>query len=127
MRKIGSAVAAAAMIVISAGSAGAQTAASAAAKAKTAFQSCAACHSDKPGVARLGPSLAGIFGRPAGQVSGFRYSPAMAKAKLTWDRKTLDAYIAKPKEVVPGTTMAYAGVADPAKRQAIIDYLESLK
>ena len=126
MRKIRSALIAAAMIGISAGPAGAQTSASTA-KGKIAFQSCAACHSDKPGVARLGPSLAGIFGKPSGQVSGFRYSPAMAKAKLTWDRKTLDAYIAKPKAVVPGTTMAYAGVADPAKRQAIIDYLESSK
>lgn len=94
---------------------------------KTAFQSCAACHSVQPGVSRLGPSLAGIVGKPAAQAEGFRYSPAMAAAKkLRWDRKTLDAFIAAPRTALPGTTMAFAGVSDPAKRRAIIDYLQSL-
>ena len=97
------------------------------AKARVAFQACAACHSDKAGVTRLGPSLAGIFGKPAAQAKGFRYSPALAKAKLRWDRKTLDAFIAKPKAVVPGNRMTYPGVTDPVKRAAIIDYMQSLR
>jgi len=97
------------------------------AKARTAFQACAACHSDKAGVTRMGPSLAGIFGKPAAQAKGFRYSPALAKAKLRWDRKTLDAFIASPKAVVPGNRMSYPGVSDPAKRTAIIDYVQSLR
>jgi cytochrome c len=97
------------------------------AKGRTAFQACAACHSDKPGVKRLGPSLAGTFGRPAAQVQGFAYSPALAKAKLRWDRKTLDQFIASPKSLVPGNRMTYPGVSDPAKRAAIIDYIESLR
>ena len=97
------------------------------AKARTAFQACAACHSDKAGVTRMGPSLAGIFGKPAAQAKGFRYSPALAKAKLRWDRKTLDAFIASPKAVVPGNRMSYPGVSDPAKRAAIIDYVQSLR
>ena len=97
------------------------------AKGKVAFQVCAACHSDQPGVRRVGPSLAGMFGKPAGQMAGFPYSAGLASSKLRWDRKTLGAFIAKPKAVVPGTTMTYAGVSDPAKRQSIIDYLESLQ
>lgn len=97
------------------------------AKGRTAFQACAACHSDKAGVTRLGPSLAGLFGKPAAQAKGFRYSPALAKAKLRWDRKTLDTFIASPKAVVPGNRMTYPGVSDPAKRAAIIDYMESLR
>lgn len=96
-------------------------------KARVAFQACAACHSDKAGVTRLGPSLSGIFGKPAAQAKGFRYSPALAKAKLRWDRKTLDAFIANPKTVVPGNRMSYPGVSDPAKRAAIIDYMQSLR
>lgn len=96
-------------------------------KARVAFQACAACHSDKAGVTRLGPSLAGIFGKPAAQAKGFRYSPALAKAKLRWDRKTLDAFIANPKAVVPGNRMSYPGVSDPAKREAIIDYMQGLR
>lgn len=97
------------------------------AKGRTAFQACAACHSDKPGVKRLGPSLAGTFGKPAAQTKGFAYSPALAKAKLRWDRKTLDKFIASPKSLVPGNRMTYPGVSDPAKRAAIIDYIESLR
>lgn len=96
-------------------------------KARVAFQACAACHSDKAGVTRLGPSLAGIVGKPAAQAKGFRYSPALAKAKLRWDRKTLDAFIANPRAVVPGNRMSYPGVSDPAKRAAIIDYMQGLR
>lgn len=96
-------------------------------KARVAFQACAACHSDKAGVTRMGPSLAGIVGKPAAQAKGFRYSPALAKAKLRWDRKTLDAFIANPKAVVPGNRMSYPGVSDPAKRAAIIDYMQGLR
>lgn len=116
-----------AVIAASASVSDAQVAALAPARGKQAFQGCGACHSDKPGVIRLGPSLAGIFDKPAGQVQGFRYSPALANAKLRWDRKTLDAFIAKPRAVVPGNRMAYPGVSDPAKRKLIIDYLQSLR
>jgi len=94
---------------------------------RMAFQTCAACHSDKPGVTRLGPSLAGIFGQDAAQAKGFNYSPALKNAKLHWDRQTLDAFIADPTKVAPGTRMRYPGVNDPAKRRAIIDYLEKLR
>lgn len=97
------------------------------AKARIAFQTCAACHSDKAGVTRMGPSLSGVFGKPAAQAKGFRYSPALAKSKLRWDRKTLDAFIANPKAVVPGNRMSYPGVSDPAKRAAIINYMQNLR
>jgi cytochrome c2 len=119
------AAAAAALALVNAGRA--QVATPPAEKARQAFQACAACHSDKAGVSRIGPSMAGILGKPAGQAKGFRYSPAMAKAQLRWDRKTLDAFIAKPKAVVPGNRMTYPGVADPAKRKLIIDHIASLR
>lgn len=115
------------LVLVLSNSATAQAAAPDLAKGRTAFQACAACHSDKPGVTRLGPSLAGIFGKPAAQAKNFHYSAALSNAKLRWDRKTLDAFIAKPKAVVPGNRMTYPGVSDPAKRQAIIDYMQSLR
>ena len=96
-------------------------------RGRQAFQACAACHSDKAGVSRIGPSLFGMLGKPAGRVQGFRYSPAMAKAAVRWDRKTLDAFIAKPKAVVPGNRMTYPGVSDPAKRKLIVDYIAGLR
>lgn len=121
------AITAAAALWAAPGISGVPDAPGAAVRGRTAFQSCAACHSDKPGVARVGPSLVGVFGGPAAQMKDFRYSAALSRAKLRWDRKTLDSFIARPRAVVPGTSMAYAGVTDPAKRRTIIDYLESLK
>ena len=41
---------------------------------KRIFRLCAGCHSLKPGEIRVGPSLAGLFGREAGSVQDFRYS-----------------------------------------------------
>ena len=46
-----------------------------AAHGKVVFQTCAACHSDKPDA--IGPSLKGVYGRKAGSLEDFRYSPAM--------------------------------------------------
>lgn len=93
---------------------------------RTAFQVCAACHGTKPGEQRMGPSLAGIAGRKAGTVPGYAYSPAMAQAGFKWDDQRLSAFLAQPRSVVPGTKMAFRGVADAAQRQAIIAYLKTL-
>lgn len=124
---IASAIATATLLFVAPGTTASGAAPADPAKGRLAFQACAACHSDKAGVTRLGPSLAGLFGKPAAQTKGFRYSPALAKAKLRWDRKTLDAFIANPKAVAPGNRMSYAGVSDPAKRAAIIDYIQGLR
>lgn len=91
-----------------------------------AFAQCAMCHSVKPGETRIGPSLAGVFGARAGAIPGYPFSPAMKKSGLTWDEPTLDRFLTAPMKVVPGTRMTFAGIADPAKRQAVIAYLKTL-
>lgn len=91
-----------------------------------AFAQCADCHSTKSGDG-VGPGLQGIVGRAAGAHGGFKYSPAMAHAGLVWDAKTLDAFLAHPKAVVPGTTMDFAGVDDAAERANLVAYLATLK
>lgn len=88
---------------------------------------CALCHSPDPGTTKLGPSLAGVVGRKSGTLPGYAYSPAMAKAGLTWDKATLDKYLTDPQATVPGTKMIFLGLKDPADRSAVIDYLASLK
>jgi cytochrome c len=95
------------------------------AKGEGAFNNaCRTCHSAKPGENRLGPGLAGVTGRKAGIVDGFSYSPAMKSAGITWDEKTLDAFIANPDAVVPGSNMKpYTGISDAAVRASIIAYL----
>ena len=87
---------------------------------------CAACHATDNS-ARLGPSLHGIVGRRSGTVSGFRYSRAMKNANITWDEKSLDAYIEAPQGLVPGTTMPFAGIPNSGDRADLIAYLETLK
>lgn len=102
------------------------TATQAAVTAPTVFNQCAACHSTERGEHGIGPSLAGVFGRRAGTVPGFEFSQAMKDSGLTWNQANLDRYLADPRGVVPGTTMAYNGVKDAAQRQAVINYLKSL-
>src|SRR5512139_1887640 len=88
---------------------------------------CSACHTVVPGKNLVGPSLHGVVGRTTGQVLGFRYTEANRNAKLTLDAATLDRYLTNPREVIPGTNMAYAGVKDATQRKNLIAYLETLK
>lgn len=92
-----------------------------------AFAVCAACHSVTPGQKKFGPNLAGVSGRRAGTQVGYAYSPALKESGITWNAATLDRWIANPKAVVAGNRMPFAGVADAAKRQQIIDYLVTLR
>ena len=101
------------------------TATTAAVTEPGAFAQCKACHSADPGKNGIGPSLAGIFGDKAATVPGFEFSDAMKNSGLTWNQPTLDRYLTDPRGTVPGTKMAFGGVADAAKRQAIIDYLKA--
>lgn len=94
--------------------------------APAAFAACASCHSVEPGQTRgAGPSLHGIVGRTAGEAEGFAYSRAMEQSGLVWTPETLDRFLAAPTEVVPGTRMV-TKLTDPARRQAVIDYLVTL-
>jgi|TARA_R110000868_G_scaffold80967_12_gene229564 cytochrome c len=93
-------------------------------KGKVVFARCALCHDVKPGPKKMGPALNGLFGRTSGTIAGFTYSPAMQKAKIRWDAKTLDAFLAKPSAVVPGNRMAFAGVPQAADRANLIAYLK---
>ena len=99
--------------------------ATAAATEPAAFAVCKACHSMEPGKHGIGPSLAGIWGEKAGDVPGYEFSQPMKDSGLTWNQANLDRYLADPRGTVPGTKMAFGGVSDAAKRQAIIDYIRA--
>jgi len=106
----------------------AETAAAPAAGARpAAFAQCATCHAVEAGKNGVGPSLAGVYGTNSGAIAGYAYSTAMKNAGLTWDDATLDEYLTAPMKKVPGTKMAFAGMADPAKRAEIIAYMKTLK
>jgi len=91
-----------------------------------AFQKCYSCHSLSAGEKLEGPPLGGIVGARVAASPGVDYSPAMrrfAAQNPEWTAELLDRFVADPEAVVPGTTMAFAGVRDPAERAALIHYL----
>jgi cytochrome c len=90
------------------------------------FAACAPCHATN-GDTRFGPGLGGVVGRTSGTVTGFRYSRAMKSAHITWDDKALDAFIASPQSVVPGSTMPFSGLPDAGQRRELVAYLKTLK
>ena len=91
------------------------------------FLQCQACHRTEPGANGLGPTLHGIVGRAAGSVTGFNYSPANRSAGIVWTPEKLYQYLENPRRVVPGTTMAFAGVGDGQRRADLIAYLATLR
>jgi glucose/arabinose dehydrogenase/cytochrome c2 len=86
-------------------------------------QRCALCHSTGEHGAQ-GPGLGGVVGRKSASAH-FGYSVALREAGLTWDRATLDRFLAAPSQLVQGTTMPIA-IPDEAERRAVIDYLATL-
>jgi cytochrome c len=93
-------------------------------RGKLLFLRCASCHdiSDKPSQ-KTGPNLAGVYGRRAGSLPGYMYSPAMKAQTFSWDANMLDRWLARPADVVPGTAMAFVGMDKRADREALIAYL----
>jgi cytochrome c len=92
---------------------------------KRQFIFCQACHTTEPGGGnKVGPNLAGVFDRGAGQAEGFVYSQALSESDLVWDVATLDKWIENPMALVPGTTMVFAGISDPEQRANLIAYLQ---
>jgi cytochrome c len=88
------------------------------------FQDCAACHKLQAAINDVGPSLNGIFGRNAGELANFRFSPAMKRSGITWTPETLDKFITEPQAMVPGNRMPYAGMASASDRADLIAYLQ---
>jgi cytochrome c len=109
-----------------AGSATAAPAADPAAGEKIFKAQCGICHAVVAGQNRIGPTLFGVVGRPAGGVPGFNYTADHKKLGITWDAANLDKYLANPRAMVPDTSMVYAGLKDDAQRADLVAYLETL-
>lgn len=93
---------------------------------RRAFGQCAACHTIGKGRQALaGPNLHGILGRAVASDSRFGYTQALKDHGGRWDAARMDAWLAAPSRVVPGTRMAFTGVRDPMERADLIAYLRS--
>jgi len=115
--------AAVALLVVIAG--GGAAAAADAEHGKALFETCAACHADRPD--SLGPSLKGVVGRKSAALEDYRYSNPMKRANLVWDEDNLRAYISDPQGKVKGNRMPFGGVSDPKDLDDIVAYLKTLK
>ncbi len=90
------------------------------------FGQCAACHTiGKGGQSLAGPNLYGIMGRAVADDPRFGYTQALIEHGGRWDAARMDAWLAAPTRVVPGTRMLFGGVADPLTRADIIAYLSA--
>lgn len=91
---------------------------------KKVFNKCKACHALEAGKKKIGPSLHGIIGSTAGSSEGFKYSDAMKSSGVVWTDENLDAYLAQPKEFMPGNKMVFVGLKKEAERADVIAYLK---
>jgi len=90
------------------------------------YRVCAGCHVPPKGSATaVGPGLNGIVGRKVASVRGFEYSNAMRAVKGDWTPERLDAFLADPTSVVPGTTMQFNGIRDPEARRILVEFMSS--
>ncbi len=94
-------------------------------KGEKVFRKCKACHVVDSDKNRVGPSLQNVMGRVPGSVEDYKYSKGMIAygEENVWDAETLDAYLEKPKDVVKGTKMAFAGLRKEKDRADVIAYL----
>jgi cytochrome c len=88
---------------------------------------CQGCHALEPGRnTPAGPTLHGVVGRAIAAQPGFDYSPAMRRfgaGGARWTPQQLDRFLVNPERAIPGTEMGAAGIAAPAERRALIDWL----
>ena len=97
------------------------------------FRKCAGCHKIEEGKkGGMGPNLWGIYGSPAGQVEGYRYSKWLKESGIIWDRESLHAWLSNRKireeyfgKDVFKTKMMWTGIKKEEDMTTILDYLES--
>ena len=113
------------MVLIATAGAGQALADGDAAKGEKVFRKCKTCHTFDAAKKKIGPHLQGIFGRKAGTVAGFKYSGPMVASGIVWDETTIDEYLQKPKDFIPGNKMTFAGLKKPQDRADVIAYIKS--
>ena len=94
-------------------------------KGKVLFVQCRACHSlEALGGNKVGPNLHGVFGRKAGMAPGYAYSDALSQATIVWSDETLNEWLTRPSDFLPGNRMVFVGIRKPEDRANLIAYLK---
>lgn len=89
------------------------------------MRKCSICHALGNGPSRkAGPSLYGLFGRPAGTLAGYAYSPILTGSDIVWGAETIDAlFDMGPDHYIPGSKMPMQVIAGADDRADLIDFL----
>jgi cytochrome c len=87
---------------------------------------CSICHALTPGASRkAGPTLFGVFGRPAGTVAGYTYSPTLTGSDIVWSEASIDALFDEgPDHYIPGSKMPMQRISAQQDRQDLIEFLK---
>lgn len=95
------------------------------------FRKCKSCHQvGEDADNRVGPVLNGIVGSAAGQNPDYSYSDALMEAAangLVWNDENLAAYLRKPKDLIAGTKMSFAGLRKDEDIEDVIAYLATFE
>lgn len=99
--------------------------------AKVFRTKCGTCHTVEKGKHRVGPSLAGVYGRKAGTADGYSRYVGLKGATFAWDAALLDQYLTDPEKFVKAHGGARSSMAfklpKAEDRQAVIEYLKTAK
>lgn len=91
------------------------------------MRKCSICHDLGPGPSRkAGPTLHGLFGRPAGTVPGYPYSPTLDGSDIVWTAETVNSlFDAGPDHFIPGSKMPMQVIAGDDDRADLVRFLET--
>lgn len=91
------------------------------------MRKCSICHALEAGPSRkAGPTLHGVFGRPAGTVPGYVYSDTLDGSDIIWSDDTIDALFDEgPDHYIPGSKMPMQVIAKSSDRADLIAFLKS--
>ncbi|MCP5041291.1 MAG: cytochrome C [bacterium] len=87
---------------------------------------CWSCHDLYGEQNKVGPYLAGFYGRRAGSARFPGYSEGLKASGIVWDDRSLRRFLINPTSVVPGTTMVGRGPQGPGDVDALVFYLKHI-
>lgn len=87
------------------------------------YTTCSDCHALDEN--EMGPKHRHLFGRRAGSVADYAYSPALQQSGIVWDETTLDKWLTNPQALVPGAKMFFS-LHSAQDRADVIEYLKQV-